>query len=176
MPLIVAALGCQTVATVGEGCPAVEINEVMSANTTYTVPQVGTTSDWFELHNFGEGTVDLEGYLLIGHSEEEPAYEVPEGQTLSEDGYQLFVAATYNNDRSPVPVTLFDLNDDSDGMTFWAPTDAGYTRCDAVSIPDQHQNFSWQRAPTDPDSWCDASHPTPGKPNEPCLCASTEAC
>lgn len=174
------AAACTMPTRVGDGCPTVVINEVMTASDSQGIPGEDSTSDWFELHNESEQPADLSGFRLIGHTDSDNAFVLPEGFTLPPDTYQLFIARTYEDPESTAPVVGFDLNGDGDSLELRAGVGDPGIECDRVFVPDQHRSFSWQRDPeseaSGSDVWCDSLAPTPGEPNADCLCGATDAC
>ncbi len=181
MSLIVGlGLGCTVTANVGQECPPVIINEVMSASDSYTIEGRDSTSDWFELHNQGKPVAHLEGYVLIGHSDWDRAFIFPPGFIVAGGAHALFIAGSYIDGESLVPEVGFDFNGDADSLELRAPESADHMLCDSVFVPDQHQGYSWQRDPDagkgGSDTWCDSSEPSPGAENERCLCAGNDDC
>ncbi len=67
----------------------VEISEVMAANThTILDPDYFNFSDWIELHNRSDKTVDISGYQ-ISDELNTPKWRLPNGTILPPDGYLL---------------------------------------------------------------------------------------
>lgn len=172
------ATACTVTTHVGDTCPPVVLNEVMTASDQYIIPGEDSTSDWFELRNTSNSSVDIGGLRFIGHSADASAFTVPEGLSIPGNGYQIFIAGTFLDTGNPIPVAGFDFNGDGDSLELQAG-DADI-ECDRVFIPDQHHGYSWQRDPepgTDGSvAWCDSLTPTPGVENADCLCEQPDAC
>lgn len=172
---------CTVQVDVGDLCASVVINEVMTASDNYQIPDEDSTSDWFELRNTGASMADLGGHRLVGHTNDDSAFTLPEGFHIPDPGgIALFIAGTYEDPDSPTPIVGFDFNGDGDSLELRAGDLDAEIECDSVFIPDQHHGFSWQRDPeADADSaspWCDSQEPTPGAVNTECLCEGTDAC
>lgn len=170
-------MACTVTLDVGDPCGLVVVAEVMSAN-AYDEDESDApwgSSDWIELENRVDTTVDLGGYMLVGHQEQQPAFVIPEGTSIAARASLLLVASTYRDDDEVLD-TMFDLNNDSDVVLFFGTEAGGHPLCEEVQIPDLHWNHSWQRDPTEPERWCDAAWFTPGEANAPCLCDVSDDC
>lgn len=175
-----AGLACTFPLDVGDACGLVEVSEVLTANVAVEPPLVGD-SDFFEVHNQDpDAEVNLRGYRFHGNQSRQPSYEVEGDVWVPPDAYQVFLATVYCTfedgacvDDEGVITTQFDLNNDGDTVYMWGPSGQ---LCAEVIVPDQHVDHSWQRDPSAPDVWCDASVPTPGEANEPCFCEVSDGC
>ncbi|GDX82241.1 hypothetical protein LBMAG42_40520 [Deltaproteobacteria bacterium] len=179
MPVILWFVGaCTVAAKVGDPCPTVVINEVMTASDSFLLPGEDSTSDWFELRNVSKQPADLSGFRLIGHTDEDNAFVLPEAFSVPGQGLALFIAGTFEDPASETPIVGFDFNGDGDSLELRAAE--AEIECDSVFIPDQHHGFSWQRNPAakpgSDSTWCDSLVPSPGAPNAECLCEATDAC
>jgi hypothetical protein len=175
-----AMLACTIPLDLGDACGLVQVSEVLTANITDDLPLVGD-SDFFEVHNRDrDAEVNLRGYVFHGEQSRQPMYEVGRDVGVPPDGYQVFEATVYCTyvdgacvEDDVVISTQFDFNNDGDAVYMWGPSGQ---LCEEAVVPDQHVDHSWQRDPSEPDVWCDASVPSPGRANEPCFCEVSDGC
>ena len=144
-------------------CPDVVFNEVLASSHDRKLE--GETIDWIELFNASDETVDLEGWSL-STIETVRDYTFPSSTPLEPGGFLLLLADSYQG-------TYFDLNRDGDSLFLRGPLKEGGLLCDDLRYPDQHADFSWQRASDGEGDWCAATGVTPGNSNNdtPCMCA-----
>lgn len=174
--MIALLTACTIEVDIGDDCRLVEVSEVLTANTYDPLPVVGD-SDFFEIHNRdGQNAVNLKGYRFHGTQSLQPEFLVEEDCWIEKEGYQPFLATTYDDAPASCPdppTTLFDFNNDGESLYVWGPSGR---LCEVVDIPDQHWDVSWQRNPDFPDEWCEASEASPDESNKPCLCDVSDGC
>ncbi len=163
--------GCGDVPSLTNFCPAdIVINEIGAA----------FKDDWIELYNADDDVVALAGFRVSSTSREIefeiPAVRPGPGGTevstaLAPEEFLLLMADTYvDGELADEDLILgFDLNRDGGGVWLRAPASRGYSECDSVIYPDQHDNFTWARRIDGGEEWCDGVAPTPGLSNEGCL-------
>lgn len=117
----------------------VRINEYMTRNRSTLYDEDGDYTDWVELYNFSDKTIDLSGYSLTD-SEDEPArWQFPQGTTLEAGAYLVVFCS--GKDRANAELhTNFRLSA-SDGHLALYTTDGVF--CSGVSCRESEQNVSF---------------------------------
>lgn len=105
------------------------INEVCSNNDSFIADESGEFEDWFEIHNSGIDTVNLEGFYLtddLGSLD----YQIPEEFLIPPGGFGFFWADSDESDG--VNHTNFKLS--ADGEAIWLLAPDGITIVSSVEF------------------------------------------
>ncbi len=142
------------------------INEVLANNQSFTNLD-GSVSDWVELRNPSNASVDLAGMSLTDQLEDTRRWVFPAGSVIAANGYLLVrfdpnVPATTNASSSLN--AGFGLSASGDAVFFFNRPDAGGELLDAVTFGLQAENLSIARVPAGGTNWSLAL-PTPGAAN-----------
>lgn len=71
----------------------VYINEILAANTNTAMDSdFFAFSDWIELHNSGDNSINIGGYYLSDDKDEPKLWKIPEGTEISAHGYLIIWA------------------------------------------------------------------------------------
>ncbi|TXD48973.1 MULTISPECIES: CotH kinase family protein [unclassified Polaribacter] len=88
----------------------IRINEVVSSNSVYT-DEGGDTSDWLEIHNFGNQEVSIKAWSLSNDANNLTKWTFP-NSTLSPHEYMLIWASSKNRTVINYPKTLVNQGDE----------------------------------------------------------------
>jgi hypothetical protein len=133
----------------------------MSDNESHLSDLFGEYSDWIELYNPGENTIQLSGYYLS----DDPAYlkkwPIPD---LSFDANEFrLIFASGRDIRSGAELhTNFRIS--SDGEILFLVNDLGEVM-DHVSLPSSENNEVYHRFPDGSENWYKSDIPSPWNPN-----------
>ena len=114
----------------------IRINEAMSSNVQTILDEEGDTPDWFEIYNYGETTVNLEGISISDHSDNEDWWTFPPMQL---DPNQYLIVFASDKDRKEPPLiwnTVVDLGDE------WS-----------YLVPESEPSSTWRNLEFDDSSW-----------------------
>ena len=131
-----------------------QISELMAANDGAWVDESGETDDWFELHNFGDVPISLEG-LTIADENNGPH---PLGPLVIEAGEYLVLWADGDADAGPLHVP-FKLSSGGDLLVL---RDRQGREIDRAQFERLLPNEVWARFG---DDWAVCRWPTPGRGN-----------
>ena len=138
------------------------INEICPAPRSGLRDEDGELSDWIELKNFSDKTIDL-GVFALSDNEQRPVKWVfPEGAVIAPNGYYLVFASGKNRDNpGGYPHTNFSLS--GEGETVTLSTRQGQL-LDRVTYPNMPVDQSYGRDDTTGE-WKIFTVPTPGVAN-----------
>ncbi len=139
--------------------PLVRINEFMASNYDTVADGTGASSDWLELVNASEVTVDLADWTLSDDPDNLDDHTLA-SFTLAPGDHLLLWA---DNDITLGPDHL-DFSLARTGGALWLSAPDG-TVIDRVSYPTQGEDFSAARSPDGGDGWVLSAAPTPGAQN-----------
>ncbi len=142
------------------GASGVIINEVMTSNKGAYVDDEGGSSDWIELYNTTDQTVDLSRFVLTD-DETEPAKWAFPGLELKGHGY-IVVLLTGDNASDISKGILhcsFKLSAQGETLTLSGATG---NKVDSVQIPALPENVSYGRVS---EQWQQMAYITPGYEN-----------
>ena len=142
----------------------VAINEWMASNTKTILNPADTNKfdDWFELHNYGENTVDLAGCFLSASLTNCSQFEIPAGHTIPPKGFLLVWADKKTGTGTGDLHVNFRLNKAGATIGLFAPD--GHT-VDYVSFGPQGMDISQGRYPDGAPALYLMSKPTPRTAN-----------
>lgn len=153
--------GCADV----EGCEGAStgdlvINEFMASNVDTIESDSGKFSDWIEIYNAGDSTVDLAGWTITDD------LSVPTKHTLGdlsiEPGGFLLLWASDDEEEEGVTHLGFHLNVEGESIGLYRPDG---TASDSVEYDAQAEDLSAARVPDGSSSWVITDDPTPGESN-----------
>ena len=144
------------------GVPKLFINEIVAK----AVPQTGfndTGSDWLELYNAGETSIDLQGYRLIDSAKKgfDEALPLPPKTTIEAGG---FLVVFFNKEGNGTPVIEKGLSKD-EAASLFHPTGLLIDRVNWED-GDSPEGASWGRFPDGGGALKTLAKPTPNAPNE----------
>jgi len=144
----------------GAGGPVV-ISEFVASNNIFE-DEDGDSSDWIELYNPTDTTVDLSGWYLTDSAENLNKWKFPEGISLQPDEYLVVFASDKNRRDDPNYLhTNFELSADGEYLAI--------IHSDGVTIAHEYQNTSRQRKDVSYGLYSDQEFyfgtPTPGTAN-----------
>ena len=134
------------------------INEFLAFNTSFNLdPEYQSYSDWLELYNNSDVTIDLSGYYITDNLSNPKKWTIPPGTEINPYGYILFWADGKN--------TGLHTNFKLDG---WGEQIGIYNALgiviDSVTYPQQYSDISSGKVTGDL-SWFFFQTPTPGDSN-----------
>jgi hypothetical protein len=143
------------------------ISEILASNQNGLVDEDGDTSDWIEIHNHDNATVNLNGWSLSDDADEPGKWPFPD--VTLEPGAYLVVFAS---DKHRVEIgaalhTNFKLDKDGEylALSFFEPTSGWLPVSEFAPFPAQQDDVSYGRDPIDPARSVFFSTPTPGALN-----------
>jgi hypothetical protein len=137
------------------------INEFMSSNNSVLADGDGDYSDWIELHNSGDTSIDLAGYGLTDSADTPMRWMFP-ALSIPSDGYIVVFASGKDKAVGAEFHTNFKLK--ASGETLFL-NDPGGALVDSVSAGAIPSNVSFGRVPANPGAWLFYDHSTPGAVN-----------
>ena len=90
----------------------IQINELMSSNSTTIYDDSGESSDWIEIYNSGEETINLAGYGLSDNSDDLFKWIFPSINIQPNSHLLLFASNTDDNEYIQHWETLINWGDD----------------------------------------------------------------
>jgi hypothetical protein len=136
------------------------VNELMSGNEVAVTDETGATPDWFELHNPGDATVDLDGYVLLDDRDRFALH----GLTLAPRGF-LVLWADGKPELGPTHVD-FKLSGEGGVLSVYAPDGSG-ARLQYGAIAEDFALARTTDCCTGDGCWGYDFHGTPGVSNVP---------
>ena len=138
------------------------INEFLASNSSIVMdPDFNDFSDWIELYNPGDITVDLGGYFLTDNIENPGKWEFPNGVMMSPgafmivwaDGRDTILTGYHSN---------FKLSSGGEEIALHNPSGVVI---DSIVFEQQSQDISFGRQPDGAANWYRFDSPSPGLPN-----------
>nr|HPR33836.1 lamin tail domain-containing protein [Prolixibacteraceae bacterium] len=139
----------------------VRINEFMALNQTVLADEDGEYSDWIELYNPGQTTINLEGWSLSDDRDEPKKWIFPD-VTIASDSYLLVFASGKNKTDAETELhTNFKLSGSGEYLALFQPSGQATTAFDPA-FPAQTDDSSFGFFQ---DTYIEFSLPTPGRDN-----------
>lgn len=126
-------------------CSQVVLNELVASNATI-VTQNGLLTDWIELRNFGNDSVDLSGWHLSDNLFKPTKWTIPEGVVIEPNGYIVFNASNVGEGLE----TNFGLSALGETITFY---DDQLQLLDSISYPELVPDVAYGRFKGDSSRW-----------------------
>ena len=144
--------------------PGVTISEFMADNEDTLNDEDGDPSDWIEIENASEQVVDLAGWALTDDATVPMRWKF--GQVTLDARSRLVVFASGKDRVGPTGRlhTNFRLSRAGGYLALMRP-DGGVASAFAPAYPEQSEDVSYGRLPTDPTRTGYFVDPTPGSPN-----------
>lgn len=140
--------------------PRLYINEFMAANeSTLYSPDYQEYTDWLEIHNAEDTTVDISGFFLTDDLSKPDKWPIPPATKIRPGWKILFWADGRNEGRH----TSFSLSKDGEEIGLFTPDGQ---LIDAVRFPSQITDMSYGRYPDGIDTWYLFDQPTPAAANK----------
>lgn len=142
-----------------ETLPKILINEIMASNSqTLEDPETGDFSDWFELYNSENTSVDISGWFVTDNFNAPEKWQIPAGTVMSAGDYFVFMADGLDSGLH----TNFKLSADGEEIALY--TSAGVL-ADSISFSRQTSDISYGLFPDGGSARVYFDLPTPGSPN-----------
>ena len=144
----------------------IKINEVL-ANARNATNAVGTITDWIELYNPSNSSVDLSGMSLTDQLTTPRRWIFPPGSVIAAGGYRVVefdASAPATTNSSPVLNTGFGLKSSGDSIYLFNRPQSGGELLDAISFGVQAPDWSIGRVPSGGTNWV-LNIPTQGSLN-----------
>ena len=139
------------------------INEFMADNDNINSdPDFGEFSDWIEIYNHGNETIDMGGMYLTDDLGEPTKWQVP-APTLIEAGSFLIFWADNEDMADNALHTNFKLGASGEQIGLYASD--GTTPIDTLSFSEQSTDICYGRFPDGSNTWKFLDTPTPGASN-----------
>lgn len=138
----------------------VVISEYMLNNSDTVYDSDSDYSDWLELHNTSNKSVDISGFALCDNSQRSGKWYFPEGTVIAPDGYLLVFCSGKDKNAGGELHTSFRLGSDDDALVLLTPL--GDTNFITAPI-ELDKNVS--AVLSDDGSYMRCSMPTPGTVN-----------
>ena len=139
--------------------PALRINELMASNQATVQDATGAWSDWIELLNPTDATVDLTGWTITDTLTEPDRHTL--GALSIQPGEHLLLWADKETDLG-LDHLSFALDEEGEATGLFAPDG---TAIDGLRFEDQAEDISLGRVPDGGDTWTLCSPATPGASN-----------
>jgi len=138
------------------------INEFLASNSTVNYdPDFNAYSDWFEIYNPQNYSVDISGYYLTDNSNIPAKWKVPAGVSIAPKDFLLFWADGRDTVLSAFH-TNFKLSKSGEEIALFNPDSV---LVDKFEYRDQTADISYGRQPDGSDNWFFFDIPTPGTKN-----------
>jgi hypothetical protein len=138
---------------------SVEINELMADNKSTIANALGNYTDWIELYNKADYTVDISGMFLTDNLTTY-RWQIPENTTIQAHSYLLVFAD--GNFRLGGLHTNFKLDADGETIALFA---ADGSLVDSLTFGEQIQDISFGRTSDGGSNWNYLTDPSPGEAN-----------
>lgn len=142
----------------------VQINELMSTNSTTIADESGRFSDWVELINVSSQPVDVAGLILSDRQGETEQWKIPEGKRTETTIAPGGVLLVWCDGRASQGVLHASFKLSSFGEELYLLDRDGKTILDAVAFPRLLANQSYGRDRGKLGSWKIQDRPSPGTP------------
>ena len=154
------------VITNNPGQAGIKINEVL-ANARNATNSDGTVSDWIELYNPSNSSVDLSGMSLTDQLTTPRRWVFPAGSVIAAGGYRMVKFDTDSPATTNAAATLntgFGLKASGDSIYLFNRPQSGGELLDAISFGIQASDWSIGRVPNGGSNWL-LNVPTQGAQN-----------
>ena len=143
----------------GESTPRLYINEFMASNaSTVESRDFYEYSDWIEIHNAEDSTVNIGGYYLTDDLADPQKWQIPAGTEIFQGRRALFWADGQDQGKH----TNFKLSADGEEIGLFSP---GGILIDSISFGKQIRDISYGRSPDAGATWLFFDQATPGTSN-----------
>lgn len=138
-----------------------KINEFLASNIqTDRNSGYNQYSDWIEIYNAGENSIELDNFYLTDDPENPFKWKFPDNFSMTSKGY-FFIWAVGKGEGSH---TNFQLNKDGEFIGIF---DSAGNVIDSISFSNQLTNISFGRYPDGSGDWFYFADPTPDEENKP---------
>ncbi len=137
----------------------VVINEFLASNSGLnTDPDFGNSSDWIELYNKGNTTVNIGGYFLTDNFSAPEKWQIPQGTEIQAKQFLIIWADGKNTQKH----TSFKLSAAGEELGLYSATG---NVVDSLGFGPQKTNISMGRKGDGEPEWAFFTTPTPGTSN-----------
>ncbi len=140
---------------------SLQINEVMADNLTGLKNEKGIYSDWIEIYNGTEQSLDLTGYYLSDSKNDLTKWKFPE-YILDSGEYVIVFCDGYIDESNKFLHANFKINSDNDEVYL---SNEDEEVVDFVKLNEQKTNISYGRSSINSSEWGFFSYATPAKEN-----------
>lgn len=140
----------------------VVINEVQASNSDTILDEDGDASDWIELYNTGDNSVDLSGFGLTDNENNIFKWEFPPVILSSGEYLLIWASGKDRNDIAGELHTNFSINRDGEEIILSEPNGNRWDEVPPTEIPN---SISYGRFPDGDSPFVFFETPTPGAPN-----------
>ncbi len=140
------------------------LNEMVASNRTTLIDEDDESSDWIEIYNNSDKTIDLSKYALSDNPDKRTKWRFPEGAVIGPHEYYLVFASGKDRPGGEGlhPHTNFNLSADKETVIL---SDFHGQMIDQTSYEVLPADQSWGRKEGSDRSWQVFTNPTPGMPN-----------
>jgi spore coat protein CotH len=138
----------------------IQLNELMSLNTTTAQDGNGDYDPWIELYNLGPGLVSLSGLYLTDNPSNPTRWALPASNL--DDGQFLTI---WMDGQTAQGSNHADFSLNSGGGTLYLYQGPA-TLIDTISYPALSANRAFARLPDGEGAWANTNRPTPGSANQ----------
>jgi hypothetical protein len=139
-----------------------QLNELMSANTSTVADSQGDHHPWVEIYNLGPGAVNFFNVFLTDDMAQPSKWQLPEG--VIDDG-EFRVLWMDGEPTEGTDHSTFALNAAGGDLHLYKRSGGTYTLIDSVSYPALGDGVSWGRSQEESADWERNAGPTPGDVN-----------
>jgi len=139
-----------------------QLNELMSVNTSTIADEHGDFDPWIELYNLGPGDVFTFDVFVSDDAADPGKWQLP-GELLADGG---FTVLWMDGEPSEGPAHASFALDAAGGTLHFSSRNSGvYTLIDSVTYPALDADASWGRGHEEEPDWEQNAEPTPGEAN-----------
>ena len=135
------------------------INEVMASNTTTIYDEDGDASDWIELYNSGNSSIDVSGFYISDNTNQIKKWQI-ESAVINPKEY-LLIFASDKNRQTPQLHANFKISAAGESINL---SDPNGNVVDQIDLPESYQDISYGRSSDGDSEWYHQT-PTPGTEN-----------
>jgi spore coat protein H len=139
------------------------INELMASNSTTIANEKGEYSDWIELWNGSNNSINLKDYYLTDNPVRTQKFPLPD-MILEAGAFILFWAD--NDEDFARNHTNFALSNSGEDLRLYHRESNEMRLVDRINFPAQNSNISYGRQSDGASQWVFFNDPTPGASNQ----------
>ncbi len=141
------------------------INEYSASNLTGYLDNYDKEEDWIELFNTSDSDVDLSGYYLSDSADEPTKWMIPNGTSISANGYLVFWCSGRNESFDGNYHTNFKLKQTKSNPEHLVFSDTDGTIINDIELQKTQLEHSMGRFPNGSSTWKIFTSPTLGNAN-----------
>lgn len=141
------------------------INEYSTSNLSNYLDNYEKTEDWIELHNTSASSVDISGYYLSDKQSDPTKWQIPDGTSISANGYLVFWCSGRDEATGGNYHTNFKLKQTKTTPEHVILSDAGGTVINEFELYKTQLEHSYGRTSNGASTWGIFTSPTLGTAN-----------